>query len=124
MTIQEKNIQIAEMLGWGKGMLGEFTRPDTKANKEGMINIIPPFGLKFDIDANWQFEAIDFVEKQGYIVTSYQNTCEIESSDGDYSESNNCMVGQSYYEISGGKERKEVIFEALFQFSQYLKQKK
>lgn len=114
MTTQEKNIQIAEMLGWEKGMLGEFTRPDTKANKEGMINIIPPFGLKFDTDANWQFEAIDWVEKQGYPVTVCQEYCQIDTN------------YQPYNEIIGceGKNKKEAIFKALFQFSQYLKQKK
>ena len=67
--------------------------------------------LKFHSDANWQFEALEFVNTQGYCATSYPNTCEIENDD------------KSYYNISQGYTRKEAIFEALWQFSQYLKLK-
>lgn len=135
----EKEIEIALMLG----AIIENWYPPNKDTKTSGIHLSFPTTLinsnikwypdnkryhadsllKFSTDANWQFAVINWIEQQGYIVTSYQNTCEIESSDGEYSETNNQMLHQSYYEISGGKTRQKAMFEAIYQFSQYLKQK-
>jgi len=124
MTTQEKNIEIAKMLG---AVREEWYPSNKDTGSTGIYFAMPqkqyfPNGerycgdtfLKFDTDANWQFEAIDWVEKQGYPVTVCQEYCQIDTNFQPYNE----IIG---YE---GKNKKEAIFEALFQFSQYLKQKK
>lgn len=119
--ILQKNIDIAKMLG-AKQEQWYPTNKDTKnsgiylcmSSKQFFPNGERWCGdscLKFHSDANWQFEALEFVNTQGYCATSYPNTCEIENDD------------KSYYNISQGYTRKEAIFEALWQFSQYLKLK-
>jgi len=118
MTIQDKNVAIAEMLGWKKGMLGEFIHPNIEV-KDGMINIISPLDLKFHSDANWQFEAIDWIEKQKYNWQLTQDAPHGIKFDW-FDEHNVCVLEQKEYYIKPT----EAIFEALYQFSQYLKQKK
>lgn len=116
---QEKNICISEMLGWKHNTeFGYHTTERFMGN-----NWYDADQMKFHSNANWQYEAIEAVEKLGYIVTQYKNTCEIESDDRQYSESNNCMLNQSYYNVGQGKNRVEATFDALYQFSVYLKQK-
>lgn len=130
MTTEEKNIAIAEMLGAKltcyyhntttgfkmEQMIGDIVEKLKSLNHlpigQHILNGIDIKYLKFHSDANWQFEALEYVNTQGYYATSYPNTCEIENDD------------KSYYKISQGHTRKEAIFEALYQFSQYLKQKK
>mgnify|MGYP003435656257 FL=1 len=78
MTTQEKNIEIAKMLG---AVREEWYPSNKDTGSTGIYFAMPqkqyfPNGerycgdtfLKFDTDANWQFEAIDWVEKQGYSV--------------------------------------------------------
>jgi len=114
MTIEEKNVEIALMLEWERGMLGEFTRPNTLV-KNSWIDIIPFFDLKFHLDANWQFEAIEWIEKQNYMVEITSQECSIFSS----------KISDSKEDIiwTEGLTKKEAIFEALYQFSQYIKEK-
>ena len=127
-TILEKNISIAGMLGYSNPIIDKDFYFVEKFNyKEDFV--IPKllelnFEKRFYSDANWQFEAILAVEKLGYIVESHEDSCLIQSNDGDYSESCNCMLGCSYDEVGQGKNRKEAIFEALYQFSVYFKNKK
>lgn len=122
LTTEQKNCSIAEMLGWKKGMLGEFTRPDAKPNKEGFIDIIPPFTLKFHSDANWQFEAIDFCEKEELLKNTtveffiLNQNCSVIARTSDKGEQ------LFFWFDSEINNRKLAIFEALYQFSQYIKQ--
>lgn len=109
MTIQDKNIAIAEMLR--PKYIGYF--------KES---------LKFHSDANWQFEALDFIEKLSNDIETY-HFCMLEAVNASIRVRNN-QTGQSSFEwlsvFQKGYHqwtRKEAIFEALYQFSQYLKNK-
>jgi len=72
---------------------------------------------KYDTDANWQLYAIDWIENQGYPVHIVKKTVVIYS--------NNTISSPSIW--NGTKQRfstkKEAIFEAIYQFSQYLKTK-
>lgn len=134
VTDEQKNIAIAEMLGAVK----ENWYPPNKDNETtGDYYIFPhtlyeyieegktkqyrwypdnvrqhgDSKLKFHSDANWQYEAIDWVEAQGYRVQSYTYGCYIVNVD-------------EQVITYDGDNRKEAIFEALYQFSQYLKEKK
>jgi len=128
MTTQDKNKCIAEMLGW-------VFLPDMPEN---VITKLPQehwniHYLKFDSDANWQFEALDFISG-------------IDLSDLHYSWIANEKIYNNFsrfsYDIQNnacqiilnleldpckdivktvGKTTGEAIFEALYQFSQYLK---
>lgn len=127
MTTQEKNIAIAEMLGWRKGHRDFpkekrwkddwFDRDELRRTRGDLEPLL------FHSDANWQFEAIEFVEKINansngeyypHTVSIWKDCCVI--SDG-----NN---GDDIVRYYSGSTKKEAIFEALYQFSQYLKQKK
>lgn len=124
MTIQDKNIAIAEMIGWKfKGIIIDFI-PGTW--KEEDVTQYSSNHLKFDTDANWQFEAIDFIENnysQPHYITSKLNIyiskcclnkkhrCEI-SMDDRFLPKFSIHIEEST--------RKEAIFEALYQFSQHL----
>src|SRR6478609_3861847 len=133
-TIQEKNIVIAEMLGW-KDMDGDFVLPknlesnydyrewcDTKEYENPDIfpgfmeshYILSPNNLMFRNDANWQYEAINYVKSLGY---SY----EVEGNKTNCA----CVIHLPDLRASAAsaKEEKLAVFEALYQFSQYLKEK-
>lgn len=121
MTTQEKNEQIALMIGWKKGMLGEFVRPSSKPNKEGMVDIIPPFDVKFDSDANLQFEAIEWIEKLNEDDKQYGNIVDICTTHVEI-----ITVKPNYHKILIDRKltpmtKKEAIFEALYSFAIYLK---
>jgi len=141
-TIQEKNIVIAEMLGW-KDMDGDFVLPkNLESNYDyrewcgtkeyenpdifpGFMEshyILSPNNLMFRNDANWQYEAIDWIEKQGYVTNRLGKpdscTCIIRSLDLDSG-----LIAAST-RTGRDIDRKKVVFEALWQFSQYLKEKK
>ena len=149
MTTQEKNIAIAEMLecfvrnpskNLGEILVeipkqydfycegyGYTQRP--KAEKYKVISlsgekIVTNFtqwtnakNLKFHSDANWQFEAIEFIEKysleQNYSVEIIQNMCTVYC---------NSKESEELFTIIRNT-KKEAIFEAIYQFSQYLKEK-
>lgn len=72
--------------------------------------------LKFDTDSNWQFEAISWIEKQGYDTIIGKN--DIQYWFGILAKNNfNGIV------IPSKTSKKQAIFETLFQFSQFIKQK-
>ena len=115
-TIQQKNVAIAEMLGF--------------QIKGGLVWKNPPQGWKFqcplhdplpfDSDANWQLEALNWLEKQKYTW----------SWESDVYGSNGVVLGYLFviYDSKGYEllalnraDKREVVFEALYQFSQYLK---
>lgn len=89
--------------------------------------------LSYDTDANWQFEALEFIEQvdSGKYATSITHDYCISNYGCDHvviDFKNNALLGYEDKEkpiidiLTKGK--KEAIFEALYQFSQYLKNKK
>lgn len=141
MTDQEKNIEIAKMLGWVyKNVIADdydardSFYPVFKKTKSW----ITPSGdqhetLNFHSDANWQYEAIEFIEniklKEDKLYYFQMNRCyasvhSIENTIDKYR--NNTDKGWEYFcNINASSEdKRKAVFEALFQFSQYLKQKK
>ncbi len=148
-TTEEMNVAIAAMLGWElvkHPISGFFMKARGKQfghlfelRQEWFLRamsdeyFIIPERMMFHSDANWQFEAIDWIEKQedlygrkGYYgvrigrwMKEYSCIIELYARTGD--KSHNIEVKANY---SKGKDRKEAIFEALYQFSQYLKSQK
>lgn len=144
MTNVEKNIAIAEMLGatvenWyppnkeakttGNYLAfqtGQWWPNNTKCHRDSL--------LKFDTDANWQFEAINWIESQLMFVDKLYYAQITKLHCGIYSEEHilnkyrtkKGFKSWTYYcNISSyGATKKEAIFEALYQFSIYLKQLK
>jgi len=146
MTIEEKNIEISEMIGcfvrepdkhskndipveipdrfgfYCEGF-GYSQNPKSKKklihflfDKPGMrgepINWSYSKNLQFDSNADWQDETINFVEKDlGYQVETKQNEVLILNPYKKY------VVKCS----DVNKTRKEIMFDALFQLSQYIK---
>lgn len=141
MTTEEKNIAISKMLEAYEVIewegISKPNRPYWKgtcfcthrvgnrwccgsSDKEHVIKSLANH-LKFHSDANWQFEAIDWIESQhngnAYNVITSSKACTIETN------TQWALAHNEYLSIfkNGGK-RKENTFEALYQFSQYLKQ--
>jgi len=124
MTTQDKNIAIAEMLGAVKE---NWYPPNKLAGTTGDYYVFPAKtwypdnvrqhrdnALKFDSDANWQYAAIEWIEKQSQEVSQHVDECSIgETIDAYYHR------GRA---LGKGKNRLEATFEALYQFSQYLKE--
>lgn len=146
MTTQEKNIEIALMLGWNDKE-GDFLLPKSlEANYDyrewcGTKNAhiqedwmvtpeqqydIAPGNLNFHSDANWQFEAIDWIEKLKIGKDGYAYFQIVKNNIWIYvykNHTNHCPASFSGVEHPKAT-KKEAIFEALYQFSQYLKQKR
>lgn len=133
ITIQDKNIAIAEMLGINQQSEEKFSygRGDKPYFKDYYFYI--PFlyigrvsNLKFDTDANWQFEVIDWIENikvndnYCYEVKIWGTHCEIKINP------QYLLAFDIDYPVNWqiGRNKKEAIFEALYQFSQYLKNSK
>lgn len=150
MTEEQKNIEIALMLGWKyypkvkiptnyydveEHKLENLDEDDvwviepteefekylcvSTSFYDVTLNIENPFKefhylLKFDTDANWMFEAIDFIEGKGYPVEICQENCTILTNEQPLNDLISCSK----------ETKKEAIFEALYEFSQYLKQAK
>lgn len=133
ITTEQKNIAIAEMLG---AIKEQWYPPNKDIGSSGLYLAMPqqqffPNGerycsekrLAFHSDTNWQFEAIEWIEKQSVTETEYASN---------YNVSSHCFgcdietTGYQSFTILRieNQNRKEAIFEALYQFSQYLKQKK
>ena len=143
MTTIEKNVCIAEMLGavikgydskgnWVEGIQYNFigTKRAHKwympflSTKTSIISYQVLYAddeLRFHSDANWQFEAIDWVEKQNVIGAEYASNYNFISS------CFSCEIETTGYRSSTiinveNQNRKEAIFEALYQFSKYMKE--
>jgi hypothetical protein len=134
VTIQQKNVAIAEMLGavkenWYPPNEQYGTTGDYYAFPQGQKSWYPDnvrhhgdYALKFHSDANWQFEALDWVERCGCGLSILSNPhtglkgCHI------YKDDRHCGIEVAGYE-SNDCTKKEAIFEALYQFSLYLKTK-
>lgn len=124
-TKEFKNRCIVEMMGWEYDELSEsFDTPFLELvepqafGDEQFSSKLRDFELKFHSDANWQFEALDYMKQLGYRFMMADNLIVIQ-----------CPVVKKLSKIAvklecSGLSRKEAIFEALFQFSQYLKEKK
>lgn len=118
MTTQEKNIEIALMLGWVLRKDEIWGSNWVNSNNE-MVGVSFKPDLLFHSDANWQFEALDWVAK--WIVSKEVNgEIAIEYFEGEIH-----VTIDSFKNLKVVKKTaKEAIFEALYQFSQYLKTKK
>ncbi len=140
MTTDQKNIAIAEMLG----AVQEQWYPPNKDNKTTGVHLAfkangwypdnqryhADCHLKFHSDANWQFEAIQWVENirlnnlKLYDVQIGGKTCSIRSEEYTINEErrkNKDAFKHFYAESSSADSKKEAIFEALYQFSQHIK---
>ena len=129
MTTEEKNVAIAKMLSWklysdNKHFI--IPKPLNKLCEDHFQNLGLPEELKFHSDANWQFEAIErikyisensknffgkYVDIQ--FLLDFLNGVEL------YIDKKRVFMQTSF----GENQLKGAIFEALYQFSQYLKQK-
>lgn len=127
MTTLEKQISIAEMLKIEitqpyppnkeqHGYLFKLEKDFAKAVGENYLNTSI---LKFDSDANWQFEALLFLSKNNY----YWDILSYNSEEQGYECSIFIEPRLNIKIKSRGKSPQEAIFEALYQFSVYLKQK-
>ena len=129
MTTTEKNIAIAEMLEWklftdNKHFI--IPKPLNKLSDSNFQNLRLPEELLFHSDANWQFEAIERIK---YISENSKKFF------GKYVDIQFLVDFLNGVELYVDKERiflqtafdegqlKEAIFEALYQFSIYLKNK-
>lgn len=129
MTIQEKNAEIAKMLGW---RMGHKNPTETRwkddwfdtdeIRKTGKGGLEP---LLFHSDANWQFEIIEWIENLKISKAGYAYFQMTKNNIWIYVYKNHtihCVA--SFNGVENSKvTKKEAIFEALFQFSQYLKEK-
>ena len=116
MTTQEKNTAVAKMLGWKfEGIIIDFI-PNTW--KEEDITYYSTNHLKFDTDANWQFEAIE------WIANNSKCTLSLPDFKKDFEGKCTAFISNREnmsYETAEGNSAKEAIFEALFKCSKLFK---
>lgn len=133
MTQQEKNVEIAKMLGWEYDEISEsFDTPFLELvelqafGDEQFSSRLRDFELKFHSDANWQFEAIKWIENLKIGKNGYAYMQIVKNNIWIYVYKNHTnYIGAFFSGVEHPKAtKKEAIFEALFQFSQYLKEKK
>lgn len=138
MTTTEKNIAIAEMIGAKIECVYHNTSSGFKMFQaigdiieklrnyshmpvgKHVTNGIDVANLNFHSDANWQFEAKEYIEKLSYqtYIIYYHHTKVYTVDIWDNSlKVPECIINYTNYS------QKEAIFEALYQFSQYLKHK-
>jgi len=84
--------------------------------------------LKFDSDANWQFETIEFIENhkdfEDFRIEPSQIILRASNQKSKLYSIINYSNNGRFFSNSGIISKKEAIFEALFKFSQYLKENK
>lgn len=118
-TTKDKNIAIALMLGyvWSKELDGKTYIKKFPEQKD--IFSMRPELLGFHRDANLQFEALSFLTKNNidWDILSYN------AEEQGYEVSLFCKEFTNPKIKSRNKDLKEAIFEALYQFSQYIKEK-
>jgi len=111
MTIEEKNKEIAHMLKWVYVVDRDIWNPDF-FHDYALVN---SEDLKFHSNANWQFEALLFITKTydaAWKITS--KFCEIHNHNNGF----NCRC-----EINCPENPLLDMYECLYQFSQYIKNK-
>jgi hypothetical protein len=143
MTTQEKNVEIALMLG---ATIENWYPANIHTSTSGNYLIFPQgkwypdnvrqhgdTKLKFHSDANWQFEALEFITKLDLSDRHYNWVMggqEYNNFSGlDYNIQNNACQIILNLELDPPRDIIQTvgttaIFEALYQFSQYLKTKK
>lgn len=141
MTVIEKNIEIAKMLGLKriKDWQGVecFTNPNwyhlqwsNKYQDNLEIETYRDSELCYHSDANWQFEVISYIESLPFFVIISSTGCTIKCWEDSiplewlkyfskYPFKDIFTFGGKNYKLS----KKEAIFETLFELSQYLKNK-
>ena len=116
MTTEQKNIAIAEMLGGHYKRIEELSfEPKGRWHIQQFPDAKQNYDLKFHSDANWQFEACKFITKTydaAWKITS--KFCEIHNHNNGF----DCRC-----EINCPENPLLDMFECLYQFSQYIKQK-
>lgn len=75
--------------------------------------------LKFHSDWNMVIRMVEAIEKLNFVVEIITNTCLIQSNDGSYSESTNCMLDCSYEEYSEANSKKQSVVKAVYEFLKY-----
>jgi len=151
MTIEEKSLEIAKMLGWidkdgdlilPRHLAVGYNYPEWADTKEvehpelyngcKLTHYINVGGSGFLTDANWQFEAINWIHniKLGdyylYFVQIGRKSCSIRSEEhaiNSYRKLNKEAWKHFYSECAIADTPIEAIFEALYEFSQYIKNK-
>jgi hypothetical protein len=101
MTQEERNREIAVMLGWTRHNHASYftwTRPEKP--KDHFFESI----LQFDRDWNWLMEAVEFIEK-------------IYNNQPVYFGHNNCVIFSPKTIRSKGKDKKEAVFIAVSDFA-------
>ena len=133
MTTEKKNVEIGLMCGFkfvsglnnGKMFLKRETEPEIRRDH-----------LRYDSDANWQFEAIEFVNNLKNVNNSFIDVLhnkinyflsyEVFKKEYPSGKTSNEYITHTFENSISFKKgkQKEAVFEALFQFSQYLKEKR
>jgi hypothetical protein len=126
MTTEKKNAEIAKMIGlipckppYKNAFVVDINKTHNPSFfydlMEGEDWFVYPM---FDSDANWQFEAISFIQKTyHYQINIYgYGACQITQFVNDDEKPNPHIMVMS-------DDRKEAIFEALYSFAIYLKNK-
>lgn len=72
--------------------------------------------LPFDSNWNWIMEVVERIEKLKFIIDISSDSCLIQSSDGEYSESSNRMVNCSHQIYLTEVSKKEAVITAIYQF--------
>jgi hypothetical protein len=101
--IQQRNQQIALMLGWYKE---NNTWKVLEKFRGGFISKDKDSNLQFHSDWNWLMEAVEFIESKGYEIGIFANRVEIITT----------IEENRVYE-TGGKTKKEAVFIAVSDFA-------
>lgn len=122
--IQERNKQIAIMLGWKNSFAKKvdqygyyqtvdgYSTPYANTLDEQVVeyqqdkNAFAIEDLQFHSDWNWLMEAVEFIESRGYEIDIFANCVEI------------CILpDEEYVSEAVGKTKKEAVFLAVSDFA-------
>ena len=108
--IQERNKQIALMLGWYHE---DYIWKMLKPFRDGFISETKDVELQFHTDWNWLMEAVEFVESRGYEIDIFANCVEI------------CTTpDEDYVSEAVGKTKKEAVFLIVSDFAKLYNENK
>ena len=113
--ILDYNKRCAEFLGVDVNYSTEVYKDSKSTLRQYIHNMPKSESLKFHSDWNWIMEVVKAIEKLNFAVEINSDTCVIQSNDGEYSESSNCMVNCSYEEYSTHSSKKEAVVQAINQ---------